>query len=173
MILKSRTLSRTSDTTETRNPCVIKVIYCLIYLISSDILTRIFVSTRKLVWYPWLLGFFVWYRGQVTAESMFLMAAAIAYRYSHLSKGNDAQHWMKACLKWVIGTVHIRYICLSPLVILEVEDITRKCTFGHITKKGALSRHTISSAPFLQSKQCLNPKMFLKQIKTYWNILPV
>jgi hypothetical protein len=66
---------------------------------------------------------------------MFLMAAAIAYRYSHLSKGNDAQHWMKACLKWVIGTVHIRYICLSPLVILEVEDITRKCTFGHIPKK--------------------------------------
>ena len=43
---------------------------------------------------------------------------------------------MKACLKWLIGTVHIRYICLSLLVILEVEDITRKCTFGHITKKG-------------------------------------
>ena len=105
----------------------------------------------------------------------FLLAAAIAYRYSHLSKGNDAQHWMKACLKWVIGTVHIRYICLSLLVILEVEDITRKCTFGYITKKGGvwLSRHTISSAPFLQSKQCLNPKMFLKQIKTYWNILIV
>jgi hypothetical protein len=41
---------------------------------------------------------------------MFLMAAAIAYRYSHLSKGNDAQHWMKACHKWVIGTVQIRYI---------------------------------------------------------------
>jgi hypothetical protein len=41
---------------------------------------------------------------------------------------------MKACLKWVIGTVHIRYIRLSLLVILEVEDITRKCTFGHITK---------------------------------------
>ena len=119
-------------------------------------------------------GFFVWYRGQVTAESMFLMAAAIAYRYSNLSKGNDAQHWMKACLKWVIGTVHIRYICLSLLVILEVEDITRKCTFGHITKKrGGLSRHTISSAPFLQSRQWLNPKMFLKQIKTYWNILIV
>ena len=38
---------RTSDTTETRNPCVIKVIYFLIYLISSDILTSIFVSTRK------------------------------------------------------------------------------------------------------------------------------
>ena len=75
-------------------------------------------------------------RGQVTAKPMFLMAAAIAYRYSHLSIGNDAQHWMKACLKWVIGTVHIRYICLSPLVILEVEDITWKCTFGHITKKG-------------------------------------
>ena len=36
MILKSRTLSRTSDTTETRNPCVIKVIYFLIYLISSE-----------------------------------------------------------------------------------------------------------------------------------------
>jgi hypothetical protein len=103
-----------------------------------------------------------------------LMAAAIAYIYSHLSKGNDAQHWMKACLKWVISTVHIRNICLSLLVILEVEDITRKCTYGHITKKkGGLSRHTISSAPFLQSKQCLNPKMFLKQIKTYWNILPV
>jgi hypothetical protein len=48
VILKSRTLSRTSDTTETRNPCVIKVIYFLIYLISSDMLTRIFVSTRKL-----------------------------------------------------------------------------------------------------------------------------
>ena len=96
------------------------------------------------------------------------MAAAIAYRYTHLSNGNDAQHWMKACLKWVIGTVHIRNICLSLLVILEVEDITRKCTFGHITKKKGgvwLSRHTISSAPFLQSKQCLNPKMFLKQIK--------
>ena len=54
--------------------------------------------------------FFVWYWGQVTAESMFLMAAAIAYRYSHLSKGNDAQHWMKACLKWVIGTVHINLV---------------------------------------------------------------
>jgi hypothetical protein len=27
-------------------------------------------------------------------------------------------------------------MCLSPLVILEVEDITRKCTFGHIKKKG-------------------------------------
>jgi hypothetical protein len=67
---------------------------------------------------------------------MFLMAAAIAYRYSHLGQGNGAQHWMKACLKWVIGTVHIRYICLSLLVILEVEDITRKCTFGQITKKG-------------------------------------
>ena len=80
--------------------------------------------------------FFFCSRGQVTAKSMFLMAAAIAYRYSHLSKGNDAQHWMKACLKWIIGTIHIRYICLSPLVILEVEDITRKCTFGHITKKG-------------------------------------
>ena len=48
---KSRTLSRTSDITETRNPCVIKVIlsacYTYIdifkfYLISSDILTRIF-----------------------------------------------------------------------------------------------------------------------------------
>ena len=48
---------------------------------------------------------------------------------------------MKACLKWVIGTVHIRYICLSPLVILEVEDITRKCTFGQITKKGGGYRH--------------------------------
>ena len=36
MILKSRTLSRTSDTTETRNLCVIKVVYFLIYLISSD-----------------------------------------------------------------------------------------------------------------------------------------
>ena len=82
--------------------------------------------------------FFVWYRGQVTTESMFLMAAAIAYRYSHLSKGNGAEHWMKACLKWVIGTVHIRYICVSPLVILEVEDITRKCTFGHITKRGVV-----------------------------------
>ena len=66
---------------------------------------------------------------------MFLMAAAIANRYTHLSKGNDTQHCMKACLKWVIGTVHIRYNCLSRLVILEVEDITRKCTFGHITKK--------------------------------------
>jgi hypothetical protein len=69
----------------------------------------------------------------------------------------------------VIGTVHIRYICLSLLVILEVEDITRTCTFGHITKKkgGGGTRHPISNAPFLQSKQCLNPKMFLKQIKTY------
>jgi hypothetical protein len=63
---------------------------------------------------------------------MFLMAAAIAYRYSRLSKGNDAQHWMKACLKWVIGTVHIRYICLSPLVILEVEDITMAATIKNI-----------------------------------------
>jgi hypothetical protein len=36
VILKSCTLSRTSDTTETGNPCVIKVIYFLIYLISSD-----------------------------------------------------------------------------------------------------------------------------------------
>ena len=82
---------------------------------------------------------------------------------------------MKACLKWVIGTVQIRYICLSLLVILEVEDITRKCTFGHITQKkgvGVLSRYTISSAPFLQSKQCLNPKMFLKQIKTWIQPLP-
>lgn len=103
-----------------------------------------YLSTWKVILLWWTItqsgtrdpsDFFVWYRGQVTAESMFLMAAAIAYRYSHLSKGNDAQHWMKACLKWVIGTVHIRYICLSLLVILEVEDITRKCTFGHITKK--------------------------------------
>jgi hypothetical protein len=43
--------------------------------------------------------------------------SAEMYRYSHLSKGNDAQHWMKACLKWIIGTVHIRYICLSPYLI--------------------------------------------------------
>jgi hypothetical protein len=54
VILKSRTLSRTSDTTETRNPCVIKVIYILIYLISSDILTRIFVSTRKLTFWDFV-----------------------------------------------------------------------------------------------------------------------
>jgi hypothetical protein len=138
-----------------------------------------YLSTWKVILLWWTItqsgtrdpsDFFVWYRGQVTAESMFLMAAAIAYRYSHLSKGNDAQHWMKACLKWVIGTVHIRYMCLSPLVILEVEDITRKCTFGHITKKGGwLSRHTISSAPFLQSKQCLNPKMFLTDL---WHLVP-
>jgi hypothetical protein len=34
VILKSRTLSRTSDTTETRNPCVIKVILlaCFTYI---------------------------------------------------------------------------------------------------------------------------------------------
>jgi hypothetical protein len=34
VILKSRTLSRTSDTTETRNPCVIKVIVlaCFTYI---------------------------------------------------------------------------------------------------------------------------------------------
>ncbi len=53
---------------------------------------------------------------------------------------------MKACTKCVIGTVHIRYICLSPLVILEVEDITRKCTFGHITKKGGGYHDTPSPA---------------------------
>jgi hypothetical protein len=34
--------------------------------------------------------------------------------------------------------------------------------WSHYKKKGGwLSRHTISSAPFLQPKQCLNPKMFL------------
>jgi hypothetical protein len=36
------------------NPCVIKVIYILIYLISSDILTRIFVSTRKLTFWDFV-----------------------------------------------------------------------------------------------------------------------
>jgi hypothetical protein len=55
--MKSRTLSRMSDTTETRNPCAIKVILLarfiyidifLIYEMSSDILTRMFASTRKL-----------------------------------------------------------------------------------------------------------------------------
>ena len=57
VILKSRTLSRTSDTTETRNPCVIKVILLayftyinILKFIKSllTILTRIIVSTRKL-----------------------------------------------------------------------------------------------------------------------------
>ena len=53
---KSRTLSRTSDTNEILNPCVIQVILlaCFTYIDifkfinSLDILTRIFVSTRKL-----------------------------------------------------------------------------------------------------------------------------
>ena len=56
---KSRTLSRTSDTTETRNPCVLKVILlsCSTYIyiaifkcywISFDILTRKNISVRKL-----------------------------------------------------------------------------------------------------------------------------
>jgi hypothetical protein len=51
----SRTLSRTSDTTEIRNPCAIKVILlaCFTYIdilkfINSDILTRNVASTRKL-----------------------------------------------------------------------------------------------------------------------------
>ena len=115
-------------------------------------------ALTTVIWYSWPLRFF---------------CLISVYSYSHHSKGNDAQHWMKACLKWIVGTVHIRYICLSPLVILEVKYITRKCNFGQITKRGWSSRHPISSAPFVQSKQCLNPKMFLKQIKTYWNILPV
>ena len=98
---------------------------------------------------------------RVTAESMFLMAAAIAYRYSHLSKGNDAQHRMKACLKWVIGTVHVRYICLSLLVILEVEDITRKCTFGHITKPEALK--SLYRSPGNKKKQLVLCKNYVLQ----------
>jgi hypothetical protein len=43
---KSRTLSRTSDTTETRNPCVIKVILlaCFTYIDISTICSTMFVK---------------------------------------------------------------------------------------------------------------------------------
>ena len=48
MILKSRTLSRTSDTTETRNPCVIKVILlaCFTYIV-----LLIFFNLLNLFWH--------------------------------------------------------------------------------------------------------------------------
>ena len=46
MILKSRTLSRTSDTTETRNPCVIKVI-----LLTFVLLILIFFNLLNLFWH--------------------------------------------------------------------------------------------------------------------------
>ena len=48
MILKSRTLSRTSDTTETRNPCVIKVILldCFTYIDIFNLL-NLFWHTDK------------------------------------------------------------------------------------------------------------------------------
>jgi hypothetical protein len=46
VIMKSRTLSRTSDTTETRNPCVIKVILLVPYEISN---VNFSVETKNLV----------------------------------------------------------------------------------------------------------------------------
>jgi hypothetical protein len=50
-------------------------------------------QTCHTVWLHWEdISICFYLLGQVKAESMFLMAAAIAYRYSHLSKGNDAQH---------------------------------------------------------------------------------
>ena len=53
MILKSRTLSRTSDTTETRNPCVIKVILltCFTYIDFFNLLNLFWLTDKNFCFY--------------------------------------------------------------------------------------------------------------------------
>jgi hypothetical protein len=61
VILKSRTLSRTSDTTETRNPCVIKVILLVCFTMSKNMEVTIVMNKNRAQKYRWFAYCFHFY----------------------------------------------------------------------------------------------------------------